>query len=183
AALLGVGDAIGLIVEQVDAHVRLQVGAVLLERDDGGVVGRDHQVEAFARAQVEERALPALVVRAERRDLMHGAHVARAARHLRGRAPRDVHLDTLAPERPDDGQEARVALAEDEHLPGGTGIAHAGARPRDRTSSNTASIACACPRMSKTGAAPVRAARAMAARRAGSFSSATMVVASASGSR
>src|SRR5262249_5253256 len=178
AALLVVAHAVGAIVQQVDARVRLEIGAVLLQRGDRRVVGRDHEVGALAPAEIEKRPFPGVVAGAKRWQLVHRVHVARPPGDLDGGAPGDVHLDALAAERPDDGQEARVALAEHEDL---APAAHAGTR--DATSSKTASMARACPLMSKTSATRVPAARAMAARRAGSSSSATIAAASASGSR
>src|SRR5262245_14566301 len=182
APLLVVPDAIRLLVQEVDARVRLQVGAVLLQRDDRRVVRRDHEIEALARAQVEEGALPRVVTGTKGGGLVRHTDVSRAPRDLGGRAPGDVHLGALAAERTDDGEEARVALAEHQHL-AGAGGAHAGARLRDSTSSKTSSTARAWPSMSKTALTRTRAARDMAARRAGSSSNATMAAASASGSR
>src|SRR5262245_38057723 len=178
AALLVVADAVGAIAQQVDARVRLQVGSVLLQRDDGGIVGRDHQVEALALAEIQERPLPGVVTRPEGRQFVHGVHVTRAPGHLDGGAPRDVHLDALAAERPDDGQEARVALAEHEDFAAATHPV-----TREATSSNTPSTARACALMSNSSATRARAARAMAVRRCGSSSSATMADARTSGSR
>src|SRR5262245_6255401 len=89
AALLVVPHAVRELVQHIDAYVRRQVGAVLLQRDDRRIVRRDHEIEAFAGAQVEEGALPRVVTGTEGWQLVRRADVARAARNLGGRAPGD----------------------------------------------------------------------------------------------
>src|SRR5439155_10521978 len=102
--------------------------AVLLERDDGRVVGRDDEIEALPLAERDERPLPGVVDGREWRQLVDRADVSRADGHLRRRAPGDVDRDAPAAERADDGQEARVALAEHEDLPPRHAAAPAAAR-------------------------------------------------------
>src|SRR5262249_19858848 len=156
---LVVADAEGGLVQQVDADVRLEVGAVFLERDDGRIVRRDDEIEALAIAEGDQGTLPGIVLGRIRRQLVDGAHVARADGHLLRRAPGDVDVDSLAPERTDDRQEARVALPEDEDLPPHHAAAPVAARAGEpRISSNTASTARAWRWMSKTATPPARAA-------------------------
>src|SRR6185295_9618193 len=112
-------------------------------------------------------------------------HVPRVARERVVGEPGDVHLDALPAERAHHGEEGALLLAEDEDL----GRAHALALTRaagadvPRMSSKSCCMAATWWRMSNTASTRVRAARPMAARRAGSSSSVPSASASAAASR
>jgi hypothetical protein len=70
------GDPEGLVLEQVDGPVkRLEVVLAELERQDRGIVARQHEIEALPPEEVQQPVAPFEVLERRRRHVVPRAHV------------------------------------------------------------------------------------------------------------